>query len=189
MKSVKKKISPQEPSIGSPQAPLNWTLSPKSNGKHLHIWLQGDLLDTLCRSYQAAARASKHEPVDLQAEERHRRQQQQHTVYSKDSLNQDTLFQGRSSAEREAAVNLAQFAHSDPNSQLRGGRVEELVRTLFVSILAVSHLHGFDLAYVPDLPPRLRRLSMSMASSTAIIHTARQTVTIQSALGTGTFPS
>ncbi|KAL8953570.1 MAG: hypothetical protein Q9222_000565 [Ikaeria aurantiellina] len=42
----------------------------------------------------------------------------------------DGIFQGRSAVERQAALSLADFAHSDPKSQLAGDRVEELVNTL-----------------------------------------------------------
>ncbi|KAI4169850.1 MAG: hypothetical protein LQ343_005399 [Gyalolechia ehrenbergii] len=40
------------------------------------------------------------------------------------------LFEGRTAAERQAALSLVQFARSDPSSQLSGGRVEQLVSLL-----------------------------------------------------------
>ncbi|KAL8707866.1 MAG: hypothetical protein Q9220_007150 [cf. Caloplaca sp. 1 TL-2023] len=53
------------------------------------------------------------------------------------------IFQGRSTVERQAALSLAEFAHSDPNSQLAGDRVEELVSTL-ISEAPIEVLQSYD---------------------------------------------
>ncbi|KAL8914503.1 MAG: hypothetical protein Q9171_000856 [Xanthocarpia ochracea] len=75
--------------------------------------------------------------------EKRRQQQQQQQQFASDGnrqrkarsaveiLHQKTVFRDHTLAEREAAINLAQLARSDVNSQLSGDRVEELVRTLF----------------------------------------------------------
>ena len=82
------------------------------------------------------------------AEKRRQRQQQQYATDENrqrkarsavESLHQKTPFRDHTLAEREAAINLAQLARSDVNSQLGGDRVEELVRTLYVSLL---HSYG-----------------------------------------------
>ena len=95
--------------------------------------LKWSFIDTPGRSNLATSRVGKHESVRAQAE---KRRQHQHATTGQGSLNQDTVVQGRTSAELQAAENLARFAQSDANSQLSGDRVEELVRTLYVSSLA-----------------------------------------------------
>ncbi|KAL8855036.1 MAG: hypothetical protein Q9221_000233 [Calogaya cf. arnoldii] len=92
------------------------------------VAIKMDFINKMKKSNQAAARARD---LAVQAEERRRQQQQQLATNGKDSPNQEILFRGRTSAEREAAVSLAHFAQSDANSQLSGDRVEELVLTLY----------------------------------------------------------
>ncbi|KAL8681570.1 MAG: hypothetical protein Q9186_002310 [Xanthomendoza sp. 1 TL-2023] len=83
-----------------------------------------------------AARLGKHESTAVKAED----WRQQHAANSKaqrntcstaNNPNADELFPGHSSAERDVAWSLAQFAQSDSHLQISGHRVEELVRTLY----------------------------------------------------------
>ncbi|KAL8810700.1 MAG: hypothetical protein Q9200_002378 [Gallowayella weberi] len=88
------------------------------------------------KEHPEAVRMGKHEATALKADS----WRQQHPTDSKaqrdtystaDSPSTDELFQGRSSAERDVAWSLAQFAQSDSNLQISGDRVEELVSTLY----------------------------------------------------------
>ncbi|KAL8704190.1 MAG: hypothetical protein Q9201_002651 [Fulgogasparrea decipioides] len=94
-----------------------------------------DFISKVKRQNLATARMGKHESDALKAEQW--RQQhvsgghaQRRALSPANREHQDDIFQGRTQAERQTALSLAQFAHSDPSSQLSGDRVEQLVNTL-----------------------------------------------------------
>ncbi|KAL8999087.1 MAG: hypothetical protein Q9169_001975 [Polycauliona sp. 2 TL-2023] len=87
-----------------------------------------DFISKIKQSNQTAAMAGQHARGGFRGEER---QRHQHAVGGEEESHQDAVFRGRTVAEREAAVNLAQFAHSDADSQMSGDRVGELVSALY----------------------------------------------------------
>ena len=84
---------------------------------------------------EAAVHAAKRRKLQQHGATGRHQAQQKALLPSANSPVQDTVFDGRTSAERQAALSLAQFAHSDPESQLTDERVVQLISTLTVSLV------------------------------------------------------
>ncbi|KAL8775386.1 MAG: hypothetical protein Q9209_000394 [Squamulea sp. 1 TL-2023] len=142
----------------------------------------------------ATARMGKHESASLKAERRQQQQRrrratngqgQQTALSAADMPNQDKVFRGRTSAEREAAVNLAEFAKSDAHSQLSGDRVEELVRTLYAEAPAnVNGIpNGVHTSFVTDGDDTTSKMNGGSISA-ATSNTAAYAYNQRSSVGT-----
>ncbi|KAL8972562.1 MAG: hypothetical protein Q9183_000488 [Haloplaca sp. 2 TL-2023] len=115
------------------------------------------------------------------------------SVPTSKSLRKD-LFHGRSQAERQTALSLAQFAQSDGQSQLSGNRVEELIGTLIseapANVIDASNptSDGDALHQTNGESPAASTRAKAAASNKAA-HATNQTNSLETALDTSSATS
>ncbi|KAI4259273.1 MAG: hypothetical protein LQ352_000813 [Teloschistes flavicans] len=105
--------------------------------------IQLDFISKIKQQRLATARVGKHESEAIKADQRHQQHApdgkvQRRALSCTNNRSLDNIFDGRTPAERQAASSLAQFARSDPESQLSGDRVEELVSTLITEAPSIG---------------------------------------------------
>ncbi|KAL8874642.1 MAG: hypothetical protein Q9174_000047 [Haloplaca sp. 1 TL-2023] len=109
------------------------------------------------------------------------------------SLRKD-IFKGRSEAERQTALSLAQFAQSDGQSQLSGDRVEELIGTLLSeapdNVINASHhaSNGDPLHQTNGESPAASTRAKAAAFNNAA-HATNQTSSLETAPATSSVTS